>query len=119
MLTWCYPRFLIPASDGQLTKIAAETSQDPMLNKVIRCLDNEWPKNICKQYYPFRDELSVVNGILLKANRIVVPVSMRNEMLERIHDGHMGTEKSIASTISQAVHIMPKLTAKQKKEFRL
>ena len=48
----------------------------------------------CKQYYPLRDELSVVNGILLKANRIVVPVSMRNEMLERIHDGHMGTEKS-------------------------
>ena len=41
----------IPASDEQLTKIAAETSQDPMLNKVIRCLDNEWPKNICKQYY--------------------------------------------------------------------
>ena len=79
----------IPASDEQLTKIAAETSQDPMLNKVIRCLDNEWPKNSCKQYYPFRDELSVVNGILLKANRIVVPVSMRNEMLERIHDGHM------------------------------
>ena len=38
-------------SDEQLTKIAAETSLYPMLNKVIRCLDNEWPKNSCKQYY--------------------------------------------------------------------
>ena len=46
-----------------------------------------------KEYYHFRDELAVLNGVVLKGTRIVVPRSMRADMLERIHEGHLGTEK--------------------------
>ena len=41
-----------------------------------------------------RDELSEVKGIILKGERILVPSFIRKEMLERIHQGHMGIGKS-------------------------
>ena len=37
--------------------------------------------------------MSVCNGILLKSDRIVVPASLRIEILEKIHVGHLGIEK--------------------------
>ena len=84
----------IPATDNQLKKIAIETQKDSILQKVIQCIHSEWTKNQCKQYYPFREEISQVDGILLKGTRIIIPVSMRCEMLQRLHDGHMGIEKT-------------------------
>ena len=32
------------------------------------------------------------NGILLKGDRCIIPTTMRREMLERIHEAHMGVE---------------------------
>ena len=40
-----------------------------------------------------RGELSVVDGMLLKQERIVIPKALRVEMLKRIHEGHLGMEK--------------------------
>lgn len=40
-----------------------------------------------------RNELSVHDGLVLRGSRIVIPGSMRSEMLERIHDGHQGLTK--------------------------
>ena len=50
------------------------------------------PKGKCLAYYAFRDELSTVDGILFKGQRIVIPTSMRAEMLKRIHEGHLRIE---------------------------
>lgn len=44
-------------------------------------------------YQYFRDELSVIDGVLLKGRRIVVPSPKRQQMNELIHEGHMGIEK--------------------------
>ncbi|KAJ8381193.1 hypothetical protein SKAU_G00019710 [Synaphobranchus kaupii] len=84
----------LPATQEQLSKIAKETSEDPVLRKVMRHLQEGWIKGSCKQYYHIQSELSVVDGLLLKGDRIVVPTSMRREMLNRIHEGHLGAEKS-------------------------
>uniref|UniRef100_A0A3Q1EK56 Gypsy retrotransposon integrase-like protein 1 n=1 Tax=Acanthochromis polyacanthus TaxID=80966 RepID=A0A3Q1EK56_9TELE len=84
----------LPATQEQLTKIAAQTAEDPVLRKVMKNLQDGWKKGSCVQYYPLQSELSVVEGLLLKGDRIVVPTSMRREMLQRIHEGHLGAEKS-------------------------
>ena len=47
-----------------------------------------------QDYWSVRDELSEVEGVILKNDRILVPSSLRKEMLQRIHQGHMGIEKS-------------------------
>ena len=45
------------------------------------------------EYWKNRDELSYVNGIILKGMKIVIPHKLRREMLAKIHVGHLGIEK--------------------------
>ena len=63
---------------------------------VIRYIKNGWPEHIkhtqscAREYFPVRNELSVHDGLVLRGSRIVIPGSMRSEMLEPLHDGHQG-----------------------------
>ena len=56
-----------------------------------------WPeKNTApvevKPYYNFRDELSVVDDILFKGTRVIIPKELILDMKDRIHSSHMGQE---------------------------
>ena len=58
-----------------------------------------WPDSMktmptqLQQYWSFRDELSVENGMLLKGERIVIPWSVQQDILQQIHAGHQGAKK--------------------------
>ena len=47
-----------------------------------------------KQYWSYRDELSIINGIIFKSDRVVIPKKLRSEMLKKLHIPHMGIEKT-------------------------
>lgn len=59
-----------------------------------------WPENRNKcptelsDFWNFRDEISYYEGILFKSDKIIVPASLRQNLLEKIHTGHMGIERS-------------------------
>ena len=44
-------------------------------------------------YWSSRGEISHVQGLLLKGPRLIIPSSMRLEILDRIHDEHQGIVK--------------------------
>jgi hypothetical protein len=48
-----------------------------------------------KLFWGVRHSLSEVDGLLLYGSRLVVPVSLRPEVMEGIHDGHFGELKCI------------------------
>ena len=50
------------------------------------------PRSI-RHYWSCRDELSVDDGMVIKGERIIIPESMREETLGRIHAGHQGVNK--------------------------
>ena len=58
-----------------------------------------WPdrwtdvSELARPYWNFRDKLSVLDGVLLKGNCIIVPKSMRTDVLNHIHEEHMGVSK--------------------------
>ena len=60
---------------------------------------NGWPDDkstvpfSVKPFYALRSELSVSDGLIFKGMRIVVPPSLRSEMLNRIHQTHLGLGK--------------------------
>ncbi|KAI7814577.1 hypothetical protein IRJ41_021834 [Triplophysa rosa] len=83
----------LPVSDAKSKQIAAETEKDKDLQMVIKHLNEGWPRGTCSQYYNIRTELSVVKGLLLRQNRIVIPQSLRPDMMRRLHEGHLGAEK--------------------------
>ena len=58
-----------------------------------------WPEHIhdvklaAREFYGIRNELSIYDRLLLRGDRIVIPFSLREEMIEKIHDGHLGINK--------------------------
>ena len=90
----------LPVSKPKLEEIRGETAKDEPLKDLIEIIKRGWPEtkacvsNSTRMYWDVRDELSELNGIILRGERILIPISMRKEMLERIHQGHMGIEKS-------------------------
>ena len=89
-----------PVSDNKMAEIRAATAQDEQLSMLRRIITSGWPESHKKcppaisAYWNHRDEISETNGILLKGEKIIVPHSLRAEMLSRIHTGHLGIEKS-------------------------
>ena len=70
----------------------------PVFKKVKEYVLTDWPSkdmldDNLKIYYNLRDELHVLDDILFKCNRFLVPPSMRRDMLNRLHKGHQGQEK--------------------------
>ena len=62
-------------------------------------MEEGWPetrkqcKETVKPYWDYRGDLSVCRGIVLCGERIVIPKPMRADMLQRIHEGHLGMDK--------------------------
>ena len=89
----------LPVSDEKLEMFKKEKINDTILQKLKDFTINGWPDNKSnvpselRPYYSLRSEITVVNGLLFKNDRIIVPTSMRKEMKERIHEGHLGQEK--------------------------
>ena len=83
----------LPVSDKKSREVAEETAKDTELQRVMENMQNGWPVGSCPLFYNIRGELSVVDGLLLKKNRIVIPQQLRQDLLQRIHEGHLGVEK--------------------------
>ena len=78
-------------SDVQLERFATATKGDEVLSILQKVIVEGWPETRnqaparVREYWNFRDELSVAKGLVLKGTKIVVPKVLRSEMLERIH----------------------------------
>ena len=90
----------LPVSDDKLEQIRKEVENDPTMKELIKIIKVGWPENrkevpeVVQEYWNYRDELSEVNGIILKGSRIIIPSRLRSEMLAKLRDSHMGMEKS-------------------------
>ena len=58
-------------------------------------LDKSQVPTALRQYYPFRDELAVYNGVLYKSHKVLIPVKLEFTMLKKLHHGHQGGESVI------------------------
>ena len=47
-----------------------------------------------QDFWNYRDELSVLDGLVLKGTHIVVPESCRDEILDQLHEGHFGIDRT-------------------------
>lgn len=88
-----------PASDAKLNEFRRETQSDPVLAKLIQLLRVGVPGDTrdlhpeIKQYAKIWQDIYELNGILFVHGKIVVPSSLRHQMLLKLHEGHLGIEK--------------------------
>ena len=89
----------LPVSDKKLELLKKETENDQTLKLLKDFTLNGWPANKfaipadVKSFYPLRSEITVANDLLFKSDHIIVPSSMRKEIKQRIHEGHLGQEQ--------------------------
>lgn len=72
------------------------TQQDQEMMHLQEVIKNGWPEDRrdvhpeVRSYFDSRDELAVVEGIIFKGDRVVIPRKMRSEMLKIVHQSHLG-----------------------------
>ena len=68
------------ASPSKLENIRQESERDPQMLMLKELIIQGWPKDIkqcpapVRLYWNFRDELSIIDGIVVKGNHIVIPL---------------------------------------------
>ena len=88
-------------SSGPVTlqEIKSETSTDVELQTLISTVENGWPHHMSQtnptlnKYWNVRSEISVIDGIVLRNDKYVIPVTLRDRLVDYAHEGHMGISK--------------------------
>ncbi|UYV62479.1 K02A2.6-like [Cordylochernes scorpioides] len=85
--------------DEMLTKIFEAQQEDTTLKAVVNYLEQGWPdkkkmSQALLSYWHVKDELGVQNGLLMRSCRLVIPASMKLEILDKLHAGHFGITKT-------------------------
>ena len=84
-----------------ISRIKEESTKDSTQNLLKDVIFRGWPahrKNIPYQlfdYWTFRCDLVLDDGLILKGNRILIPESLREEVLKALHTAHQGETKSL------------------------
>ena len=84
----------LPVTEKELRM---QTRRDPVLSRVLELVQQGWqgaevhPKPI--PYAHRGNELTVHHGVLMWGSRVVVPVKLRDRVLETLHEGHIGMVK--------------------------
>lgn len=84
-----------------IQRIKEETISDATLSQLKDTVFKGWPplRQQCPQelwdYWNFRCDLVIDDGLVLKGDRLIIPRTLRKEVLEAIHNGHQGESKCI------------------------
>ena len=90
-------------NDSPVTKhmIAVEIERCPELKRLKMYIQNGFPRSVKQNMHPFsqvKNELSVVEDIILRGSRVFIPMKFRNYIMEELHSSHQGiiATKSLA-----------------------
>lgn len=88
----------LPATDKRIEEIRLHQQEDEVCQQLLSYLETGWPekwqvKGAISHYWSHQGDIYQENGILMYKQRIIIPSSMRLEILDRIHEGHQGITK--------------------------
>ena len=90
----------IHARSEKCASLTAETSKDEtfvaLKNQIIKGwlpMRSECLKSL-QDYWNYRDELSILDGLVLKETCIVIPNQCREELLNQLHQGHFRIDRT-------------------------
>ena len=83
-----------------MKQIANKTASDVQLMQLKDCIVDGFPKSkyecteLTHDFYEYRESLSIINGVVLKDKRIVIPTSLPTDALSTLHRSDMGIVKT-------------------------
>lgn len=92
----------IKLNDDKLAVLQKATEQDPIMQTLKSVILIGWPEKrdsvpiSVRDYWNYKENLSLHNGILFKRDRIIVPKSLRHKVITRLHSSHQGIESCLS-----------------------
>ena len=77
-----------------LERVQQEAMMDPLMQELRRLLEEGFPetrngmRDSTREFFKFREDLSMVLGVILYKDRVIIPRRLRKEILEGLHAGH-------------------------------
>ena len=75
-------------------EVEEASMDDPELREIRDCVRNQNWEDCEPSYKVIKDELTVYGGLVLRGDRIVIPHSLRKQVLQLAHEGHQGIVKT-------------------------
>lgn len=97
----CAVELSLNITDHKKQEIKNLTLKDSELSQLKNFLEQGWPKSIkncpenIKFYYKFKEEISCIDQLIFKGQKLIVPQAMRKEILRKLHYSHLGYKKCI------------------------
>uniref|UniRef100_A0A0N5C173 RNA-directed DNA polymerase n=1 Tax=Strongyloides papillosus TaxID=174720 RepID=A0A0N5C173_STREA len=80
-----------------LGRIKKAQDDDKIVSTVSQLVLTNFPEYVkdpeVKEYKKYQFELNVIKGVLFRNNSVVIPDSLREEVLKLLHHGHFGSSK--------------------------
>ncbi|XP_047998259.1 uncharacterized protein K02A2.6-like [Leguminivora glycinivorella] len=105
----------LAVSDDKLQIIKQETLKDVELQKLKEYFFNGWPKHKnntdvnVRCYWSYRAEIHIIDDIVFKNTSIIIPASMRKDMLQKIHASHAGINR--CKNLARGVLFWPSMSS--------
>jgi len=85
----------------EMNKFKIETNKDINIKQVKKFHIEGWPKHDkvntnLKYFYNIRNDLQIVDELLFYKNNLIVPETLKNNILKLLHEGHFGITKTKA-----------------------
>ena len=115
------PFSVLKVSGERLAQIQKATEHDPVLQTLKTTLLMGWPDRWddapvqVRQYWKYKEEITLHNGVLFKSQRIIIPKVLRSEITSRIHSSHLGIEASLRN--ARDVVFWPAMNSEIKEAF--
>ena len=89
---------ILPATSEKLQEIREKQNADAETAQVIDYCQNGWPSympqsSLNQQFWTNREHFSVVEGLLLYDDRLVIPRDLQLDTLHKLHESHLGITK--------------------------
>lgn len=108
-------------SEIQLLELQKESEMDEEMKVLRRYVKKGWPENkkqVDKAMFPYwqyKNEITERYGLLWHNNRILIPKSLRKNILKKLHTSHLGYEKCLLR--AKELYFWPELNNQLKNEI--
>ena len=83
-------------------RLRIATVSDDDMNLLLSVIESCIPAESCllppqlRKYHPFRDHLYAVDGVIMYKERVLIPPSLRQDILATLHAAHQGVTNMTA-----------------------
>ena len=95
-------------------RLASEMSADPDMKLLLKVVEQGFPEdqktanNAVASFWPHRRSLYVAEGVVMFQDRVVIPPSLRGEVLHTLHSAHHGIPRSCHHILARDHSVHPR-----------